>query len=121
MKITPLTLRCAVEIDSDRFLDLLDSESYVTDNAAYEPGVQTLDEKLHGVADVADIDYNGHFGAMIYFTINADADQTAVAAEIEPIINSHLDWCAGLTKVAHIVERRSLTTNAREGQSGGRP
>lgn len=107
LTIIPQTIRCCVEIDEARFLDLLDSESYVTGHAAYGPGKETLRDMLLDFAALSDIAYDGHFGAAIYFTIDADVDQRLLAAEIEPIIKDHLDWCASLPKASHIIERRA--------------
>ncbi|BCH33165.1 hypothetical protein MesoLjLc_50950 [Mesorhizobium sp. L-8-10] len=96
----------AIEIDRDKFLDLMDSESYATDSAAFKQGERTLAEKLDDISGVSDIEYNGHFGAAVYLSISADEDNYALRLQISETIEAHLQWCAKLPKVDHVVERR---------------
>ncbi len=97
----------AIEIDIDRFHDLADSESYVSGNAAFTRGKQTLCEKLDALPDTSDIEYNGHFGNFVYVTIDAEADTPELQAQIAQIIEDHLDWCATLPKAQHVIEERA--------------
>ena len=96
----------AIDIEESKFMDLLDSESYVTNGGAFQPGCQTLCEKLNPMPGVWGVDYNGHFGAAVYMTIDADEDTNERKTEIAAIIQKHLEWCAGLHKQEHVVERR---------------
>lgn len=98
----------AIEIDRDKFLDLLDSESHVTGNAAYKVGRETLCQKLEQIDGVSGVEYSGHFGAAVYLTIESVSDTPDGREAIRSIIKSHLDWCRGLEKVAHVVEARKI-------------
>lgn len=95
-----------VSVDPDKFTDLEDSESYVTGNAAFQPGVKTLLDKLTKLRGVRDVDHSGHFGSHVYMTIDDDEDDDALKAEILEVIDQHLDWCATLEKAPHVVARR---------------
>ena len=97
----------SIEIDDESFLDLIDSESYVTENAAYQKGVETLSQKLNKLPGVWDADYNGHFGAAIYLKIDVDDDTEALQIQIGEIIEKHLKWCAGLPKRKDVLQRRA--------------
>ena len=96
----------AITIEDGPFLDLLDSESYVSDNAAFKVGKQTLSDKLDELPGVSGTDYNGHFGAAVYLTIDADEDKPKLHERISRIIDRHLHWCAKLPKAGHVVEKR---------------
>jgi len=99
----------AIDIDEDRFLDLLDSESHVSDHAAFQAGQKTLCDKLKPLPGVWDVDYNGHSGAAIYMTIDDDVDSQDLRDRIAATIEEHLDWCSGLDKQEHVVERRKAS------------
>lgn len=87
-----------IAIERDQMLDLMDSESHVTDDAAYKPGAQTLCDKLGKLPGVADVEYNGHLGAAIYFSISDEDDNDALKATIASTIETHLKWCKKLKK-----------------------
>ena len=88
----------SIEIARKAFLDLMDSESHVTDNAAYKPGAQTLCDKLGKLPGVSDVEYNGHCGASVFMTIAGEDDNDALKASITQTIETHLAWCAKLKK-----------------------
>lgn len=46
----------------------------------------TLTAKLDALDGVSDVDFNGHFGPFIYFTINADDDTSGKRDEIFSMI-----------------------------------
>lgn len=96
----------SIEIAEDAFLDLLDSESHVTENAAYAQGQQTLGEKLDRTV-ARDVEYDGHFGAAVYLKIEAADDTPANREAISQAIREHLTWCATLNKRSDVVARRS--------------
>ena len=102
-----MTTRFAVSIDDDRFLALLDSESYATNNAAYQPGAETLCTKLDRDTPASDTTYDGHFGAAIFFDLDTDDISPETFAAIEAVINQHLDWCQTLEVVEHVRKRRA--------------
>jgi hypothetical protein len=88
----------SIEIAETAFIDLLDSESYVTGSAALSPGMTTLGDKLDRLPGVTDTEYDGHFGAAIYVRIDAEDDGPELHRLIETIITDHLAWCKGLKK-----------------------
>lgn len=96
----------AIEIEEERFLDLLDSESYVTDNAALKSGSQTLCEKLGQLDGVDDVNYDGHFGSYIYLMIDDEDDTDDLKKKINDVIEEHLKWCSSLKKAWHVLKRR---------------
>jgi hypothetical protein len=106
MKLEACYTRYSIEIAHDDFVALEDSESYVTDNAAFKPGQQTLSEKLNALPDVSDVDYNGHFGAAVYLTMAVDVDTDFVFLSIKRIITAHLKWCKSLPIAPHVAKRR---------------
>lgn len=104
---TKASSRFSIAIDNDKFLDLLDSESYVTSNAAYQGDNETLCQKLGRLSGVFDVDYNGHFGAAVHLTIDTDSDKPELRDEIRATIRDHLDWCGSLEKASWVVEQRA--------------
>ncbi len=96
----------AIPVDDDRFLDLLDSESHVTDNAAFGKDAQTLGAKLDAIDGVSAVEYDGHFGANVFLTIDAENDGAKIKQQINETIELHLNWCATLTKAGHAIARR---------------
>lgn len=108
----------AVEVDRSSFLDLLDSESHATNSAAYQIGAQTLADKMGSVPGISDVEYNGHFGAAIYFTIDDENDTDVTRTSIANIIESHLYWCRKLPKVDHVKKRRASLSTPDGGKNG---
>ena len=103
----PLCTSYSIEIEDKAFLDLLDSESYVTDHAAFAPDMKPLSERLHHIPGVRNVEYNGHFGAAIFFDIEAEYDHAETKAMIAHVVNTHLEWCASLEKREDVVKRRA--------------
>ena len=97
----------AIAIDGDRFLDLLDSESYVSENAAFKDGAETLCEKLKKLPGVRDVEYSGHFGSAVYLSLPVGDDLPAVRKRILAVIERHLKWCAKLPKRLEVRQRRA--------------
>jgi len=59
----------------------------IRDEERWEDGEQiALFEILNAMDGVSDSDYNGHFGAYVYFTIDATNDSTELRAKIGDII-----------------------------------
>lgn len=88
-----------VEIPEDRFEYLLDSETYVTDCKALQPGESTLSEKLEKLPGVFRVEYDGHFGSAIHFSISAEEDNDFNRMKISEAIEEHLVWCESIEKV----------------------
>ena len=108
MAFTTTSRTVSFEIEDDaRFLALLDSESHATDNATFKPGNQTLYERLEHETKARAIEYDGHFGAQVMFIIEEEDFTPENLAEIEAVINLHLDWCQTLEVVEHVRERRA--------------
>lgn len=85
----------AIEIPIDAFNALEASESYRTDHAAFKNGQRTLCDKLEDTP-AGRIEYNGHFGNFIFFSMPAGDVTPANKLWITQIINDHLDWCLSL-------------------------
>lgn len=97
----------AIAIEDEAFLNLLDSESYVSDNAAFKDGKDTLCAKLNALPGVSKVDYNGHFGAYVYIDIDDDEDKQKLKTQIARAIEKHLAWCAKLPKAQHVIDARA--------------
>ncbi len=52
---------------------------------------KTLSAKLDEVRGVSRTEYNGHFGASIFFDIDTDEDSAELRKEIRKIVRDHLD------------------------------
>ncbi len=88
----------SVKIKQDRFIDLLDSESHVTNHAAYESGYFTLCDKLSILPGVDGVEYSGHFGSYVFLTICDENDTPDLKTKIADTITEHLEWCKSLQK-----------------------
>lgn len=96
----PLGLRVcavsyAVDVDEGQFLAMIQAEGYKGGN--YEP---TLLDKLDKTPAIK-IEYDGHFGASVYFTLREDDDTPAARADLARIIAEHLTDC-----VAHMATHK---------------
>lgn len=98
MKFEVTSRTFSIKIDEESFGNLLDSESYVTDCAAYAKDQKTLDEKLDQLPGITDVEYDGHFGNAIYFSIPVSDDTPTLRKEIVKVIKEHLQWCTTLPK-----------------------
>lgn len=79
--ITTATSYC-VELSVEVFQKIVDKDDEVE-----KPLVFVLDE-LDGVCEV---DYNGHFGPNIFFTVDADHDGEEKKKEIQKAIEDYMD------------------------------
>ena len=89
-------IRVSIEIPNDAFVALLDSESYVTDHACYKNGNQPLSEKLEMAANITDVEYNGHFGNYVFFSVDPEAYTPELRDRIVFVIDEHLEWAMSL-------------------------
>ena len=96
----------AIRIDEDDFIDLLNSESYVTDHAAFKDGNETLTGKLDRLPGVSKVEYDGHYGAAVYLWIDAGKDVPELQATISKTIDRHLAWCTKV-KIRNAAKARS--------------
>lgn len=55
------------------------------------PVTTTLLDKLNALPGVSGIEYNGHFGAAVYFDIDAEDDTAAAREGIRGLILTHID------------------------------
>lgn len=76
-----------LDITKAQMLALLDSEGFLKP----DPKGGTLLSKLDKLPGVSDIEYNGHYGAAVYFTIDADNDSADFRAGVKDLILTHLD------------------------------
>lgn len=74
----------SLDITDAQMIALLKSEGW-----GKSPAV-TLLERLDKVEGVSRIEYDGHFGAAIYFNINADVDTAELRRAIIALIDEHL-------------------------------
>jgi hypothetical protein len=93
----PTRVSFSLEISDKQMIDLMNSESHVTDNAAYKEGNSTLCDKLKET-NAHTVEYDGHFGAAIYLTLDVEDDTPDERTKIASIIEKHLKWCAKLKK-----------------------
>lgn len=90
----------AVDVPVDAFSCLMDSESYVTGNAAFQTGNLSLSDKLDRLVGVSECDYSGHYGAHIFFNVDSEFDGEEKHKEISGVILEHLLWCATVPKLS---------------------
>lgn len=84
MKLERTATSYAVEIDRDDFLALTRIEGDW-------PLQRTLAEDLDQLDGIDKVDYNGHFGACIYFTIEVGNDNPKTHKQILDLIEKHVD------------------------------
>ena len=87
MKLTKISSDYAVEIETTDMLALLDYEHAFTGRA---PDDEKLFDKLARLDGVDSVDYDGHFGAAIYFAIEVEFDTPATHEAITALIEAHL-------------------------------
>ena len=76
----------SVEIPEDTFLRLLKSEGFSTGTVQTH---EQLDVKLMN-AGAYDIEYNGHYGPHVFFTLSAEDDCPNMRVELCTLIAEHL-------------------------------
>lgn len=89
MSIGDLTVTCrsyCYEVEDDDFRAI---EKRDDDCETWE---ETLCARLEALDGVSRVDYNGHFGANIFFNIDADEDTHELNNKMIAMIN---DWAAG--------------------------
>ena len=96
----------SIPLEIETMVALEDSESDATGNAAYKEGNETLCWKLGKQTAATGVDYNGHFGAQIILTLDADDDTPEERQKIVDVINAHLDWCLSLKLRPDVAKRR---------------
>jgi hypothetical protein len=85
--------RYAVEIDSSLF-SVLDGDTYSLDADGYKRNKKSLFDDLDKMSGVYDIEYNGHFGNFVYFSVATEDDKPSLHKKVERCIEKHLKRCA---------------------------
>lgn len=57
------------------------------------PWNEHLCKQLLAINGISDVEYNGHFGASVYFSLDAEEDTPATHETIISLIRTHLDRC----------------------------
>ncbi|AFU87534.1 hypothetical protein CcrKarma_gp350 [Caulobacter virus Karma] len=87
LTFAPQSTRYAVEVPERDFLALTRAEEILAPGPYLEP---SLSERLEAQAGVWDVEYNGHFGAAVYLTLDVDADSPAARDALASIIADQL-------------------------------
>lgn len=87
MKFEVLSKAYQVEIPTDKFAARLigQKDDEGTDG-------KTLGEKLGALPGVFDVNYNGHFGPYVFFSVEIASDTPFTKKNIEMTIRHHLGW-----------------------------
>ena len=75
----------AINMHVDQFTRITARDN---EEPTYETTLCALLDKLDGVSNV---DYDGHFGAVIYLTLNVDQDTVSGRAQVMRTIRGYLD------------------------------
>ena len=74
-----------IEVTVDQFRKIIDRENEQQNDGDWENGLNNQLEEIEGVEDV---DYNGHFGANIFFRMTAEVDERETKFAIKKVIDS---------------------------------
>lgn len=97
-----------VEISRKSFVDLLDSESFVTQNAAFRTGFGSLCRRLENIKGVSDVRYDNMSGPNVFLTVDHENNRPEMIRLVMDTIEQHLEWCADLAKDPRVIERRAF-------------
>lgn len=89
MELERLSTNYAVSISTEQMLALINAER-LYGPLQMEPD---LSERLEKISGVSKVDYDGHFGAAIYLTLDLDSDSTKTHESIKATISEHLARC----------------------------
>jgi hypothetical protein len=84
--------RYAVEIPIELF-NILDGSLYALDADGYKRNKKDLYDDLEKFPELSGIDWNGHFGNFVYFSITVEYDKPRLHNKIKKCIQKHLDRC----------------------------
>lgn len=90
-EVMPTQQSYMVEIPTDDMLALLKAEEML--GGPLDSGGELLFIKLQALEGVNDCNYDGHFGANIYFSIEHEHDTAERRAEVIKVIRDHLEIC----------------------------
>lgn len=87
MELVCMSRRYNVEVEVEDFIALERAESILYSGPLVGRGI---DDRLALLDGVFDIEYNGHFGATIFFSIEAEYDTPTLHAKIVTIIQRQI-------------------------------
>ena len=80
MKFIPQFLDYAVEVDEKDFVECIINEDELL-----------LYDRLNEIDGVTGVEYDGHFGPFIYFSVDLDKDVPAILEQVKKTIERHID------------------------------
>lgn len=83
MKFTETMKQFCVELTKEEFIKILDKEKEQENNNDWD---NHLFNELNKIDGVDDTDYNGHFGANIFFSFDVDYDEAATMKAVKKVI-----------------------------------
>lgn len=86
MTLTVTKTSYRMDLTDSQMLKLMEGEHF----SKPEPAGGTLCDKLSRLRGVSAIEYDGHFGAAVYFSIDADDDTPALRAQISALVRVHI-------------------------------
>jgi hypothetical protein len=102
MELERLSTNYAIGISTEQMLALIDAER-LYGPLQMEP---RLSERLEKIQGVSKADYDGHFGAAVYLTLDLDSDSSKTHEAIKATISEHLARC----QAARNAELAALST-----------
>jgi len=103
-EVTRTNYRVAIEGD-DTFMLISKWDNELHDRAL--PPFVPLYKKIDKVDGVNDADYNGHFGASIFYRVEAEHDNEETHAEIRRLIQEHIDMAVSSEELTEVLSLSS--------------
>jgi len=94
-EVTSSNYRVAIE-DDDTFLSIDHWDGEL-------PSGKELYQKIDKVAGVDDTDYNGHFGANVFYRVSAEHDNEETHAEVRRLIQEHIDSAVSSEELTEVL------------------
>lgn len=82
----PTFTRYCIEIEAKAFTAMLDAEEIL---GRGEP-MDSLSDSLEKLPGVNEVEYNGHFGANVFLSLDSDIDSPAAREALGVVIEQHL-------------------------------
>jgi hypothetical protein len=97
MKCRISSFNCAIDLeDDDDFLAITDCENLNSNH--YKDIPDDLEQKLTKLPGISQIEFNGHFGPSIFFTMDVEESDSGDALAVAQIVKDHVKECKKFLK-----------------------